>query len=227
MTPLEGYLTQIAHQLQALSQPTRAEVLLELQQHIEDSMSETGMPADAAIARMGDPREIAPALVCANRKRALREWKYALAPYPLLLLGVLVDRFIFSGDTIAGSVLIICFAVSFYVVLTRALEWPLWSASWFGLASMLPAIMAEGSGQLSLFVFIFPCIVLRIYAEQGVIPVLLALGSIGIAIMLMILRTCRFTSYEAAFSFITLTVICVVTIVLVSKLAITPRLMRR
>lgn len=187
------YLEQVNKQLRLLAGSIRAEILAELQQHIEDNARETGQPIQAVLAQMGAPEEVGKALAQANRQRMMREWRWALIPYPVLIIAALIDRLTSNNYAFALGTLIICFGVVFYYFLTRLLDWPFWVASWAGLASMLPAMAVGYGGNLWIFALVFPCAVLRIASEQGLGAVLLVICSMCLVAGMTLLRISTFT----------------------------------
>lgn len=193
MMSCDVYLAQVNKQLRLLASSIRAEILAELQQHIEDSAKETGQPVQTILARMGAPDEVGKALAQANRQRMMREWRWALIPYPVLALAAVMDRLTANNYAFALGTLIVCFGVVFYYFLTRLLDWPFWVASWAGLASMLPAMAVGYGGNLWIFALVFPCAVLRIASEQGLGAVLLVICSMCLVAAMTLLRITAFT----------------------------------
>jgi len=93
---IDTYLAQIESHLQELEPDSRAELLLELRTHIEDSMTE--LPGQDVIARMGPPTKVGRALAKANRAHPNRRKRWIIAPVATFVIIVSLVPILAQGN---------------------------------------------------------------------------------------------------------------------------------
>lgn len=188
----EDYLAQVESHLRPLDQSRRAELLLELRHHLDDSATayrfskekDEDSRIQSAINPMGPPDEIGRALVEADRPRSRRNALLAILPYALLTLAGFVDFITAHNHSFITVVILLCLGISYYFwSVSGRSNWPVWSASWAGFASMLPMAITESAqtmGGASLFAlsFLALLVALNFFRKQGLRHVLLAVSGI-------------------------------------------------
>ena len=202
---LEEYLGQVERNLRSLDALRRVELLLELRYHLEDSAASLSRKSgdqdehiQDAIERMGPPDKIGQALVKADRLRSWRHTLLALLPYVLLPLAGFLDSLTASNHSFVTAILLLCLGVSCcYWSISGRTKWPTWSASWAGVASMLPVAITESgqtTGGASLFAlsFLVPIAFLFFFRKQSFRHVALVLGGIIWIGSMIVLRVSPF-----------------------------------
>lgn len=204
-TSLEEYLTQVERNLRPVAASRRIELLLELRHHLEDSVAALSWKSgdeethiQNAIERMGPPDEIGQALVKADRSRSRRHALLAMLPFLLLPLAGFLDSITAYNHSLITAVLLACLGVTCYFwPISGQANWPIWSASWAGVACMLPVIITESgqtTGGASLFAlsFLVPIAFLFFFRKQSFKHVLLVFGGIIWAGSMIVLRVSPF-----------------------------------
>jgi hypothetical protein len=93
---LENYLAQIESQLQELEPDCRAELILELRTHVEDSMADR--PGQDVLAHMGSPNKVGKALAKANRSHLKDKKLWVVAPVATLIIIVSLAPILARGS---------------------------------------------------------------------------------------------------------------------------------
>ncbi len=197
----EQYLRRVEMHLYPLDPSRRAELLLELRHHLEDSAARfMGESEDDrarnAVARMGPPDEVGKALVRGDRSHSPRNALLATLPFALLVVAGIVDFHTAYNHSFVTAVLLACLGVSLRY--WGEPVWPVWSASWAGFASMLPLAIAitESPGGSTSFILTLPLpiAVISLLRQQGHRHVLLAIGGTVWVAVFVVLRVSQFSS---------------------------------
>lgn len=199
----EEYLGQIESYLHPLDPSRRAELLLELRCHLEDTVIHLATKEEdedervqSAIAWMGPPDEIGRGLVKADRPRSGRNALFALLPYALLALAGIVDFKTTYNHSFVTVVLLLSLGVTLYF--WGQPNWPTWSTSWASFASVLPLAITENgqNGSMdSLFVItlFFPLAAFNFFRQQSLRHALLSIcGAVWVS-GFIVLRVSQFS----------------------------------